>query len=181
MIDFLLIVSLFNLLPINTDKPSELCCNFPISNDFTQMLYLATMIPDCDSLSPALMDIFLLFNPSICSTVAFHPLENPDHVVVVSVSIVKLKRRYSVSSHSLMTILMLIGMVYLRQDIFRFGASAPANLDSGPRLELILLLILYFVNGSRFELIFISLMVFSNFCYCYVSEKPLLLFVPRVD
>ena len=180
MIDVSLIVWLFNLLPINNDKPGELCCNFPVSNDFTQMFYLATMIPDCDSLSPALMDIFLSSNPSICSTVAFHPLENPDHVVV-SVSIVKLKRRYPVSSHSLMTILMLIGMVYLRQDIFRFGASAPANLDSGPRLEFMLLLILYFVSGSRFELIFISLMVFSNLCCCYVSEKPLLLFVPRAD
>ena len=61
---------------------SKLCYNFPISNDFTQMLNFATMTPDCDSLSPAFMDFFLSSNPSICSTVAFHPLENPDYVVV---------------------------------------------------------------------------------------------------
>ena len=45
-----------------------------------------TRIPDCDSYSPALLDFFLSSDPSICSTMAFPPLENSDHVVV-SVSI----------------------------------------------------------------------------------------------
>ena len=52
--------------------------------------YLTQMInhsyPDCDSHSLALLDLFLSSDASICSTVAFPPLGNSDHVVV-SVSI----------------------------------------------------------------------------------------------
>ena len=43
-------------------------------------------IPDRDSRSPALLDLFLSSNPSICSTVAFSSLGNSNHVGV-SVSI----------------------------------------------------------------------------------------------
>ena len=61
-----------------------ICCN--ISNDFTQMVNFPTRIPDCDSDSPALLDLFLSSDASICSTMAFPPFGNFDHVVV-SVSI----------------------------------------------------------------------------------------------
>ena len=43
-------------------------------------------IPDCDSHSPALLDLFISSDASICSTMAFPPLGNSNHVVV-SVSI----------------------------------------------------------------------------------------------
>ena len=43
-----------------TDRPGELCYNFSISNDLTQMVNFPTRIPDCDSHSPALLDLFLL-------------------------------------------------------------------------------------------------------------------------
>ena len=69
-----------------TDRPGELCYNFSISNDLTQMVNFPTRIPDCDSHSPALLDLFLSSDASICSTMAFAPLGNSDHVVV-SVSI----------------------------------------------------------------------------------------------
>ena len=69
-----------------TDRPGELCCNFSISNDLTQMVNFPTRIPDCDSHSPALLDLFISSDASICSTMAFPPLGNSDHVVV-SVSI----------------------------------------------------------------------------------------------
>ena len=69
-----------------TDRPGEQCCNFSISNDLTQMVNFPTWIPDCDSHSPALLDLFLSSDASICSTMAFSPLGNSDHVVV-SVSI----------------------------------------------------------------------------------------------
>ena len=69
-----------------TDRPGELCYNFSISNDLTQIVNFPTRIPDCDSHSPALLDLFLSFDPSICSAMAFPPLGNSDHVVV-SVSI----------------------------------------------------------------------------------------------
>ena len=69
-----------------TDRPGEICYNFPIQNDLTQMVSFPTWIPDCDSHSPALLDLFLSSDASICSTMVFPPLGNSDHVVV-SVSI----------------------------------------------------------------------------------------------
>ena len=69
-----------------TDQPGELCYNFSIANDLTQMVNFPTQIPDCDSCNPALLDLFLTSDASICSTMAFPPLGNSDHVVV-SVSI----------------------------------------------------------------------------------------------
>ena len=50
------------------------------------MVNVPTRIPDCDSHSPALLDLFISSDASICSTMAFPPLGNSDHVVV-SVSI----------------------------------------------------------------------------------------------
>ena len=38
---------------------------------------------DCDSHSPALLDLFLPSDTSICSTMAFPPLGNSDHIVSV--------------------------------------------------------------------------------------------------
>ena len=69
-----------------TDRPGELCYNFFISNDLTQIVNFPTWIPYCDSHSPALLDLFLSSYTSICSTMDFLPLGNSDHVVV-SVSI----------------------------------------------------------------------------------------------
>ena len=69
-----------------TDRPGELCYNFSISNDLTQIVNFPTRIPDCDSHSPALLDSFISSDPIISSTMAFPPLGNSDHVVV-SVSI----------------------------------------------------------------------------------------------
>ena len=46
------------------------------------MVNFPTWIPDCDSHSPALFDLFISFDASICSTMAFPPLRNSDHVVV---------------------------------------------------------------------------------------------------
>ena len=42
-----------------------------ISNDPTHMVNFPAWIPDCDSHSPALLDFFLSFDASICSTMAF--------------------------------------------------------------------------------------------------------------
>ena len=69
-----------------TDKPGELCYNFSISNNLTQMVNFPSQISDCDSHSPDLLDLFLSTDTSICFKMAFSPLGNSDHVVV-SVSI----------------------------------------------------------------------------------------------
>ena len=47
------------------------------------MVNVTTHIPDCGSHSPDLFDLFLSSNASICSTMAFPPLRNSDHVVVL--------------------------------------------------------------------------------------------------
>ena len=65
-----------------TDRPGD----FSISNDLTQIVNFPTQIHNCDSHSPALLDLFISSDASICSTMAFPPLGNSDHVVV-SVSI----------------------------------------------------------------------------------------------
>ena len=51
-----------------------------------QMVNFPMRIPDCDSHSPALLDLFLFSDTNICSTMPFPPLGNSDHAVV-SVSI----------------------------------------------------------------------------------------------
>ena len=58
-------------LSIRTDGPGELCYNFSISNDLTQMVNFATRIPDCDFHSPALLDFFISSNSSIRFTNGF--------------------------------------------------------------------------------------------------------------
>ena len=68
-----------------TDRPGELCYNFSISNDLTQMVNFPTRIPGCDSHSPALLDLFLSSDASICSTMVFPPLGNSNHIVSVSI------------------------------------------------------------------------------------------------
>ena len=69
-----------------TDRSGELCYNFSISNNLTQMVNLPIRILDRDSHNHALLDFLLSSDASICSTMAFPTLQNPDHVVV-SVSI----------------------------------------------------------------------------------------------
>ena len=50
------------------------------------MVNFHTWNPNCDSHSPAVLDLFISSDSSICSARTFSPLGNSDHVVV-SVSI----------------------------------------------------------------------------------------------
>ena len=65
-----------------TDRPGEFCHNFSISNDLTQMVNCPTGIPECDSQSPPLLDLFLYSDASIGSKTTFPFLGNSDHVVI---------------------------------------------------------------------------------------------------
>ena len=49
------------------------------------MVNFPTGIPDCDSHSPALLDLFISSDTSICSTMDFPLFGNSDHVVSVSI------------------------------------------------------------------------------------------------
>ena len=57
---------------------------FFISNDLTQMANFPTRITDCDSHSPALVDLFLSSDTRICSKMAFPPMGNSDCIIVSS-------------------------------------------------------------------------------------------------
>ena len=72
-------------LPIRVEL-INLANSIIISNDLTQMVNFPTWIPDCDSHSPALLDLFFSTDVGICSTMALPTLVNSDHVIV-SVSI----------------------------------------------------------------------------------------------
>ena len=47
-----------------TDQPGQLCYNFSVANDLTQMVNFPTQIPLCDSHNPALLDSFLTSDAS---------------------------------------------------------------------------------------------------------------------
>ena len=118
-----------------TDRPGELCYNFSISNDLTQMVNFSTRIPDCHFHIPALLDLFISFDASICSTMAFLPLGNSDNVVVSACMDVSSNLQRDVPFHR---------MAYdysradwgglhdhlrdfTRKDIFKLSASAAAS------------------------------------------------------
>ena len=64
-----------------TNRPGELCHDFTISKDLSQMVNLVpTQIPDCDSHTPALFG-FLSSDASISATLGFPIFGNSDHVV----------------------------------------------------------------------------------------------------
>ena len=85
-----------------TDRPGELCYNFSISNDSTQIVSFPTQIPNCASHSPPLLDFSLSSDASIFSIMAFPPLGNSDHVVSVSIDFPsKFTTGCPISSHNL--------------------------------------------------------------------------------
>ena len=56
-----------------TDRPGKLCYNFSISDDLNQLVNFPTQIPDCDSQSPAVLDLFISSDANICSAMTFPP------------------------------------------------------------------------------------------------------------
>ena len=80
-----------------------------ISNDLTRMVNFPTRIPDCDSHSPALLDFFLSSDTSICSTMAFSPLE----IQIMLLSQFPLTFHEIHNRTSRFIILVLIGMVFM--------------------------------------------------------------------
>ena len=66
--DWLILLELIDL--VNSDI---------VSNYLSQMVNFPTWIPDGDSHSPTLLDLFISSSVSICSIMAFSSLENSDH------------------------------------------------------------------------------------------------------
>ena len=65
-----------------TNRSGKVYYNFSILKNLTQVVKFPTPIPDCDSYSPALLDLFLSFDASIIATMAFPPFGKCDYVVV---------------------------------------------------------------------------------------------------
>ena len=65
-----------------TDRPGKLHYTFSVPNDLTQIVNFPTRIPNCDSHSPAFLDLFLSSDASFGSTIAFSQLGDSDHVLV---------------------------------------------------------------------------------------------------
>ena len=134
---FLSLETLTSIIRTGLPIPVELIdlVNFSISNDLTQMVNFPTRIPDCDSHSPALLDLFLSSDASIFSTMAFLPLGNSDHVVV-SISIdFPTNSQQDVPFHRIAYDYSRADWDGLRdhlrdvlwEDIFKLGASAAAS------------------------------------------------------
>ena len=117
---------------------------------FTQMVNFPTQIPHCDSHSPALLDLFLSSDASICSTMAFFRWKIL--IMLLSQFLLTFHQIHNGMSHfieELMTILVLIGMVFTNIWEMILG-----------RISLGLVLLLVVVNvvvGSRLELLSVSL------------------------
>ena len=138
-----------------------------ISNDLTQMVNFPTLIPDCDSHSPALLDLFLSSDASIFSSMASPPLENSDHVVV-SVSI-----EFSSNSHRDAPSYR-IAYDYSRadwnglrdhlgdvqsEDVFKLGVSAATSEFCGFRLESMYISLIENIRSSHTHLHCFQLLV----------------------
>ena len=153
-----------------TDRPGELCYNFSISNDLTQIVNFPTRIPDCDSHSPAFLDLFLSSDASICSTMAFPPLGNSDHVVV-SVSIdFPVNSKQDAPFHRVAYDYSHADWDGLRDHLRDFHGMISLN-------SVLLLLLVNFVSGFRWELMYISLIVSirSNLTHLHGFQQLVLL------
>ena len=154
-----------------TDRSGELCHNFSTSNDRTEMVNVPIWIPDCDSHSPALLDFFLSSDTSICSTMAFPPLE----------ILIMLLSQFPLTFHHihnrmprfialLMTILVLIGTVFVIILEMLYGRT---SLNS-----VLLLLLVIFVSGFRLELMYISLIESIRSSPTHVHDFQRLVLLP---
>ena len=155
-----------------TDRPGKLCYNFSISNDLTQMVNFPTLIPNCDSHSPALLDLIHHSDASICSTMVFLPFGNSDHVVI-SVSIdfpINWKREAPFHCIAYDAILVLIGIVFM---IIWQMFLGMLFLNS-----VLLLLLVSFVIGFRFKSMYISLIVSNKSSLTHLHGFQLLVLLP---
>ena len=115
------------------------------------MVNFLTWILDCDSHSPAFLDLFISSGTSICSTMAFSPMGKPDHVISVSIDL-PINLKQDAPFHHIVYNFSYADWDgfcdYLRdvlwEDIFRFSFSAAVR---------------EFCDMFRLELMYVSLLV----------------------
>ena len=166
---FLSLGTLTSIIRIGLPILVELCYNLSISNDLTQMVNFPTRITDCDSHSPALLGLFFSSDASICSTMAFPPLRNSDHVVVsVSIDFPTNSKR-DAPFHRIVCDYSRADWDGLRDHLFHGRIS----------LNLLLLLVLVnFVSGFRLELMYIFLIENIRSSLIHLHDFQLLVLLP---
>ena len=113
----------------------------------TTLIRWLTRIPDCDFHSPALLDLFLSSDASICSTMAFLPLGNSDQILIIF------------PSFSLQDALFhRIAYDYSRVDWDGLCDHLRDVPWEDSLNSVLLLLLVDFVGGVRLELMYISLL-----------------------
>ena len=135
------------------------------------MVNFPTQIPDCDSDSPALLNLFISSNASVCSVMAFPPLGNSDHVAVsVSTDFPTNSKQDGPFHH--------IAYDYSWAD--RDGLCDHLR-DGRISLNLVLLLLIVdFVSEFRLELMFIiSLIINIRLSLIHLHGFQLLVLLPK--
>ena len=147
----------------------ELIC---ISNDLTQVVNFPTWIPDQDSHSPALLDLFISSDASISSEMTFSPLEKFWSCSCLSFHqlSIKLKMGYLVPLHSLSLSLCCLGW-----SCWSFWEMFHGRIS----LNLVLLLLLVnFVSAFWLELMYTSLIINVRSSFTYLYSFQLLVLLP---
>ena len=132
-----------------------------ISNGHTQIVYFPTHIPDCDSYSPALLDLFVFSEASICSAITFPQLENSDHVAASISMDFPLNSKQDDPYHC-------IDYGYCRADWDGLRDNDEMLHERISLNSVLLLLLVNLVSGFRLELVSLISMVFSCLC-CFHS------------
>ena len=156
---------------VGTDQTGELCYNFSISNDLSQMINFPTWIPDCDSHSPALLNLFISSDTSVFCTMAIPSLGNSHHVFVsVSTDFPSYSQR-DAPFHR-------IAYNYSRADwdglpdhLEMFQRRIPLN-------SVLLLLLVNFVSGFWLELMYIFINVRIRSSLTHLQGFQLLVRLP---
>ena len=136
------------------------------------MINFPTQIPDCDPHSPALWYLFFSSGASICSTMAFLPLGNSDHVTVsVSIDFVTNSQRKAPFHR--------ITSGYSRSDWDGLRDHLRDVLwEDIFKLLVLLLLLVNFVSGFRLELMYISLIENIRSSLIHLCGFQLLVLLP---
>ena len=115
-----------------TDRPGEPHNNISISNDLTQMINFLTLIFDCDSHNPPLLDLFI---SSDISNLQWLSLHLKVLIMLLSQFLLNIGNLMGcpVSLNSLWLVLCWLGWSspsferVMREDIFNFNASAASS------------------------------------------------------
>ena len=120
-----------------------------------------TQISDCDSHGPALLDLFISSDCSICSTMAFPPLENFDHVV----------------SQFSLTFYYTWNGTLLHHIAYDYFCADWHGLCDDLR-DVLLLLLLNFASGFRVELLYVTLIKNIRSSLTHLHGLQLLVLLP---